>query len=71
MVFDDEGACDRNVFGVGPLENGAELHWLDCDGFELGFDTLAVTMSESFDGRFEAVGMIFNEDVDWHLYAGP
>jgi len=71
VIFDDEGACDRNPFGVGPLKNGAELDWLDCDGFELGFDTLAVTMSESAGGHFAAVGMIFNEDVDWGLYDGP
>jgi hypothetical protein len=71
VLFDDEGACDRDFFGVGPLDDGAELHWRDCDGFALGLDTLAVTMSESEGGRFVAVGVIFNEDLDWALYDGP
>jgi hypothetical protein len=71
VIFDGEGACERDFFGVGPLDDGAELHWRDCDGFALGLDTLAVTMSESQSGRFVAAGVIFNEDLDWELYDGP
>lgn len=71
LIFDDEGACDRNAAGIGPLKNGVELDWRDCDGFALGFDTLAVTMFETAAGEFVRVGAVFNEDLDWEVYDGP
>lgn|GEM_PF-2583031 len=69
--FGGDGACDRDAFGRGPLEEGAEFHDRDCDGFALGFDVLAVTQYETQGGRFAGVGLVFNEDLDWELYAGP
>jgi hypothetical protein len=70
--FAGDGACDRGFpFGSGPLTGGAEFETRDCDGSLLGDDTLAVTMVESAAGRFEALGLVFNDDFDWELYDGP
>ena len=70
LSADDQPACDRDLFGRGELENGAEFATRDCDGASLGFDTLAVTMIESERGSFVAAGMIFNGGLDWTLYDG-
>jgi hypothetical protein len=70
LSADDQPACDRNLFGVGELANGAELAGRDCNGDFLGSDTLAVTMIESQRGAYVAAGMIFNDALDWTLYDG-
>ena len=57
--------------GAAPLSDGAEFETRDCDGFSLGFDTLAVTQLESDGDGLVAVGMVFNDDLDWALYDGP
>lgn len=70
--FDGDGACDRNLFGSGDLDDGAEFETRDCDGFFLGSDILAVTQFETRSGgRFAAAGLIFNDDLDWAIYDGP
>jgi hypothetical protein len=69
--FAGDGACDRDFFGTGPLDDGAEFETRDCDGFALGSDTLAVTQSLSEGGRFVGAGIVFNEDLDWGIYDGP
>lgn len=69
--FAGAGACDRDLFGRGDLEDGAEFEGRDCDGFLLGSDVLAVTQFETQGGRFAGAGVVFNEDVDWELYDGP
>jgi hypothetical protein len=74
LIFaDDEGACDRDVFGVGPLKNGVEFAFTDCDAGDLGSDTLAVTMIAEPDdaGHFVVMGMVFNREIDWAVYDGP
>jgi hypothetical protein len=69
--FAGRGACDRNTFGRGDLEDGAEFDRRDCDGFLLGTDVLAVTQYETRGTRFTGVGLIFNDDLDWAVYDGP
>jgi hypothetical protein len=69
--FGGGGACDRDLFGRGDLENGAEFEVRDCDGFFLGNDVLAVTQFESRNGLFASAGLVFNDDLDWGLYDGP
>ncbi|HEX2486229.1 MAG TPA: matrixin family metalloprotease, partial [Myxococcota bacterium] len=69
--FAGRGACDRNIFGRGELEEGAEFERRDCDGFLLGSDVLAVTQYETRSGRFSSVGLVFNDDLDWAVYDGP
>jgi hypothetical protein len=71
LDYAGDGACDRGFpFGSGPLADGVEFETRDCDGFDLGSDTLAVTMLESENGRFDSLGMVFNDDLDWDLYDG-
>jgi hypothetical protein len=66
----NEPACDRDFFGAGDLELGAEFGSRDCNGDFLGDDTLAVTMIESDGGDFVRAGMVFNDALDWTLYDG-
>ena len=69
--FGGGGACDRDLFGRGDLEDGVEFESRDCDGFLLGDDVLAVTQYETQGGLFASAGLVFNEDLDWRLYDGP
>ncbi len=70
--FGGDGACDRGFpFGAGPLSDGAEFETRDCNGSDLGSDTLAVTQIDSEGGRFVALGMVFNDELDWEIYDGP
>jgi hypothetical protein len=67
---DDQPACDRDFFGAGELELGAEFESRDCGGDFLGDDTLAVTMYETAGGEFARAAMIFNDALDWTIYDG-
>jgi hypothetical protein len=68
--FAGDGACKRDFFGRGDLDDGVEFETRDCDGFSLDFDTLAVTQIESDGDRVVSVGIVFNDDLDWQLYDG-